>query len=130
MHCSRPLQSAIDTLGLRPLRGCPKPDFIPLPPSSQPYGNVLFIHAQAPSAQLFEAANQRMGALADLLRMLESVGDNALAQQTARLASALGLLLADAQALHEAAYQRSREEERADTDQHAPEAASPAESPA
>ncbi|WP_342244945.1 hypothetical protein [Pseudomonas sp. OTU5201] len=55
-----------------------------------------------------------MTAQAELLWILESGSDNALAQETARLASALGLLLADVQALHEAAYQHSREEEDAD----------------
>ncbi|QEY65724.1 hypothetical protein FXN65_06165 [Metapseudomonas lalkuanensis] len=118
------------TLGLSPLRKSPNIDFTPLPPSSQPYRDVLFVNARAPSAHLFEAANQRMTALADLLRILESGSGGALAQETARLASALGLLLADAQALHEAAYLRSCEEERTASCQRAPDAISPSEAPA
>ncbi|MDA8483223.1 hypothetical protein NNO07_09095 [Pseudomonas resinovorans] len=130
MHCPHSIQTSIGTLGLLPLRRSPNTDFTPLPPSSQPYGDVLFINTRAPSAHLFEAANQRMTALADLLRILESSSSGALAQETARLASALGLLLADAQALHEAAYQRSQEEEHAAGNQCATDANSPSESPA
>ncbi|WP_271411079.1 hypothetical protein [Pseudomonas sp. Q1-7] len=90
-------------------------DFKPLTTSSQPYDDVLFINAAAPAAHLFEAANQRMAALGDLLQILESGSrGDVLAQETARLASALGLLLADAQTLHEVAFQRAREEQRPD----------------
>jgi hypothetical protein len=130
MHCSHPIQTASGTLGHLPQRSAQTTDFTPLPPSSQPYRDILFINARAPSTHLFEAANQRMAALADLLRIMESGSDSALAQETARLASALGLLLADAQALHEAAYQRSREEACAAGDEPAPEASSPSEIPA
>ncbi|MGQ7815219.1 hypothetical protein ACUTAH_06025 [Metapseudomonas furukawaii] len=85
----------------------------PLPASSQPYGDVLFINSKAPAHHLFEAATQRMTAVCDLLCVLEgSSHTDVLPQQTARLASALGLLLADARALHEAAYQRLLDEQR------------------
>ncbi|BAN47040.1 hypothetical protein [Metapseudomonas resinovorans] len=88
------------------------PGFRPLPLPSQPYDDVLFINAEAPSSHLFEAASQRMAALGDLLQILENgAHGDVLPQETARLASALGLLLADAQALHEAAFRRVREEE-------------------
>ncbi|MCO6057743.1 hypothetical protein NG726_13815 [Pseudomonas sp. MOB-449] len=88
-------------------------DFKPLLPLSQPYDDVLFVNARAPAGHLFEAANQRMAALGDLLQILENgAHGDVLPQETARLASALGLLLADAQALHEAAYRRVQEEER------------------
>jgi hypothetical protein len=87
-------------------------DFKPIPAPSQPYDDVLFINAGAPSSHLFEAASQRMAALGDLLQMLENgTRSTLLPQETARLASALGLLLADARALHEAAFQRAQEEE-------------------
>lgn len=88
-------------------------DFKPLPAASQPFDDVLFINARAPSRHLFEAASQRMSALGDLLLILEhSARDDSLPQETARLASALGLLQAEAQALHEAAFLRAQEEAR------------------
>lgn len=94
-----------------PLRQLLASRFTPLPPSSQPYQDVLFINDRAPSTHLFEAANQRMSALGDLLHIIEScTGNSGLPQETPRLAAALGMLLADAQALHEAAFQRTREE--------------------
>ncbi|MFZ6049193.1 hypothetical protein ACFW0H_24120 [Pseudomonas sp. CR3202] len=86
-------------------------EFKPLPPESQPYDDVLFVNALAPSAHLFEAASQRMAALGDLLQILENgTRFTFLPQETARLASALGLLLADARALHEAAFLQALEE--------------------
>lgn len=86
-------------------------DFKPLPLSAQPYGDVLFVNARAPASHLFEAASQRMAALGDLLLILENGAQGeVLPQETSRLASALGLLLADAQTLHEAAYRRVQEE--------------------
>ncbi|MCY1281561.1 hypothetical protein D9M68_270520 [compost metagenome] len=87
-------------------------EFKPVPVPSQPYDDVLFINAGAPSSHLFEAASQRMAALGDLLQMLENgTRFTFMPQETARLASALGLLLADARALHEAAFLRAQEEE-------------------
>ncbi|WP_242443052.1 hypothetical protein [Pseudomonas sp. LFM046] len=96
-------------------------DFKPLPSSSQPYDDVLFLNTRAPSKHLFEAASQRMAALGDLLHMLENGSQfESLPQETARLASALGLLLADARVLYEAAYQRLPQEEVGTaTDDHA-----------
>ncbi len=86
-------------------------EFKPLPPESQPYDDVLFVNTRAPSAHLFEAANQRTAALGDLLQMLENgTRFTFLPQETARLAAALGLLLADARALHEAAFVQAQEE--------------------
>ncbi|WP_280348646.1 hypothetical protein [Pseudomonas sp. BN414] len=113
MHTPHATQTDTRTAADLPSRRLPTTSFTPLLPQSQPYEDVLFINGRAPSAHLFEAANQRMSALGDLLRIIESGSrTSSLAQETARLASALGLLLADAQALHEAAFQRVREEQR------------------
>ncbi|MFC4862752.1 hypothetical protein SA496_04165 [Pseudomonas sp. JS3066] len=111
MHTPHAMQTEPRPVAHCPTRRLPVTGFTPLPPPSQPYEDVLFINVRAPSCHLFEAANQRMSALGDLLRIIESGSRNgALAQETARLASALGMLLADAQALHEAAFHRVREE--------------------
>ncbi|WP_342244942.1 hypothetical protein [Pseudomonas sp. OTU5201] len=124
-------QIGISTTGDLPQCGCTVTDFTPLSLSSQPYGDVLYVNIQAPSNHLFEAANQRMAALGDLLRILESGnGNNVLPQESARLASALGLLLADAQALHEAAYHRARADEVLARSQHPPVVSTPFDTPA
>ncbi len=120
MHTPQAIQTETRPAAHLPPRRLPITGFAPLLPQSQPYEDVLFINERAPSSHLFEAANQRMSALGDLLRILESGSrTSALPQETARLASALGLLLADAQALHEAAFQRAREEQRRPDDSSA-----------
>lgn len=111
MHTPHATQTETHSTAHFPLRQLPTSRFTPLPPSSQPYQDVLFINDRAPSPHLFEAANQRMSALGDLLRIIEScTGNSGLSQEAPRLAAAIGLLLADAQALHEAAFHRAREE--------------------
>lgn len=90
---------------------CAISDFQPLPYPAQPHEDVLFLNPHASAANLFDTAQQRMAALGDLLHCLEnSSAHGLLAEQTARISAALGLLLAEARALHEAAYERAREE--------------------
>ena len=86
-------------------------EFKPLPFPAQSRRGVLFFNAHASALDLFDTAQQRMGALGDLLHVLEnSENFGQPRQEIARLAAAFGLLLADAQALYEAAYDRAREE--------------------
>ncbi|BAN49136.1 hypothetical protein [Metapseudomonas resinovorans] len=83
----------------------------PLPYPAQPHGDVLFLNPHASAANLFDTAQQRMAALGDLLHCLENSSSHSLLpEETARVAAALGLLLAEARALYEAAYERARED--------------------
>lgn len=85
-------------------------DFKPLPSPAQPYSDVLFFNAQASPGNLFETAQQRMSAALDLLQMVEQADSHDFVQhEGARLSFAVGLLLADARALYEAAYEQLRD---------------------
>lgn len=77
-------------------------DFRPLP---QPCKDVLFFNASAPAQDLFDTADLRMNAVLHLLQLLEFSDSQDFTQhQAARLSAAIGLLLADAHALYEAAH--------------------------
>ncbi|WAG76833.1 hypothetical protein LMK08_15755 [Metapseudomonas furukawaii] len=72
---------------------------------TQPFQDVLFFNARACPTHLFETAQQRLHAVCDLLEILEmNEGSTPLNSESARLSSAIGLLLGDARALYEAAF--------------------------
>ncbi|MFZ6047554.1 hypothetical protein ACFW0H_15720 [Pseudomonas sp. CR3202] len=82
-------------------------DFRPLP---QPCKDVLFFNADAPAGDLFDTADQRMAAALSLLHIVEFSDSRDFVQhQATRLAAALGVLLADARVLYEAAHLRARD---------------------
>ncbi|WP_271410516.1 hypothetical protein [Pseudomonas sp. Q1-7] len=79
-------------------------DFKPLP---QPCQDVLFFNASAPATDLFDTAELRMNAVLSLLHLVEfSDSQDLTRHQAARLAAAVGILLADARVLYEAAHLR------------------------
>ncbi|WP_271106022.1 hypothetical protein [Pseudomonas tohonis] len=83
-------------------------DYRPLNPHSQPHSTVLFVDTQASAEHLFETAGQRMNALCNLIALIErSEGGGPSTLDCSRLASALGLLAGDAEALYEAAHRRA-----------------------
>lgn len=86
-------------------------EFKPLPESSQAFCEVLYIDALAPATQLLDTALQRLRALGGLLDLLEDHPAASASQwDLARWSTTLRMLHADAQALLEAAHQRTLEE--------------------
>ncbi|WP_137823877.1 hypothetical protein [Pseudomonas sp. D(2018)] len=79
-------------------------DFRPMP---QPCKDVLFFNASAPAEDLFDTAELRMSAALNLLQLVEFSDCQDLTQhQAARLSASIGVLLADARVLYEAAHHR------------------------
>lgn len=79
-------------------------DLVPLSPATEPHDDVLFVDPNAPADHLHEAAARRLGALQDLLHMLEDCADEMpLTHLQARMASALAPLAAEARQLYELA---------------------------
>jgi len=81
-------------------------EFLPIPLSSEPGNEVLFINALAPAAELRDAAVRRLTAVEDLLQLMEDDSDRGLVHATARLASALVPLVSEARQLYELALER------------------------
>ncbi|MCJ1885860.1 hypothetical protein LNN38_13480 [Pseudomonas sp. LA21] len=82
------------------------PDFHPVPLTTQPYDDVLFVNASASSDHLRETALRRLTAVEDVLRLMEDDTDRGLIHATARLASALAPLVSEARQLYELALDR------------------------
>ncbi|MBA5956881.1 hypothetical protein GIB64_05530 [Pseudomonas lactis] len=65
---------------------------------------VLFLNVSAPSSELMDAANWRLGAARDLLEVLTvSSADDGFPRDVAKVSRALLLLMDDAESLYQAA---------------------------
>ncbi|WP_152223985.1 hypothetical protein [Pseudomonas sp. SCB32] len=82
------------------------PDFRPIPLTTQPHDDVLFVNASSPPDHLHETALRRLTAVEDILRLMEDDTDRGLIHATARLASALAPLVSEARQLYELALDR------------------------
>lgn len=82
------------------------PDFHPVPLTTQPYDDVLFVNASAPPGHLRETALRRLTTVEDILRLMEDDTGSGLIHATARLASALAPLVSEARQLYELALDR------------------------
>jgi hypothetical protein len=87
-------------------------EFRPNPIPAQPHDDVLFVNAQAPAQHLYDTAARRLGAVEDLLHLLERYPDSGLVDEVARLASAIVLLVSEAQFLFDLAQQRHLDADR------------------
>jgi hypothetical protein len=85
--------------------------FIPLATASQhshfPRDATLFLNTGAPAEALYDAAEDRLGAVLDLLAVLEMVDqDNLPIRNVFQISRALLLLVSDAQSLYQADHEQ------------------------
>jgi hypothetical protein len=87
--------------------------FIPLATTSQhshfPRDATLFLNTDAPVEALYDAAEDRLSAVLDLLAVLEMIDeDNLPVRNVFQISRALLLLISDAQSLYQAEHDRRR----------------------
>jgi len=93
---------------------CRTPErFIPLAPPSQHHANpryaTLYLRADAPADDLFDAAENRLGAVIDLLSLLQLAELNGEPYRNVlHISRSLLLLVSDAQSLYQAEHERRR----------------------
>ncbi|MBD9577470.1 hypothetical protein IB260_19265 [Pseudomonas sp. PDM23] len=70
---------------------------------------MLFLNTHAPAEALYDAAEDRLGAVIDLLAVLARVDqDNAPIRNVFQISRALLLLVSDAQSLYQADHEQKR----------------------
>ncbi|WP_152225888.1 hypothetical protein [Pseudomonas sp. SCB32] len=89
--------------------------FIPLATTSQhsyfPREAMLYLRADAPADALYDAADNRLGAVIDLLAVLEMINqDDMPIRNVFRISRALLLLVSDAQSLYQADHEQRRKQ--------------------
>lgn len=87
--------------------------FIPLETTSQhshfPREATLYLNANAPADALYDAAEDRLSAVIELLAVLEAVDqDSAPVRNVFQISRALLLLASDAQSLYQADHEQKR----------------------
>lgn len=87
------------------------PGFVPLATTSQhshfPLDATLYLRADAPADALFDAAEDRLGAVIDLLAVIEMVDqDGTPVRNVFQISRALLLLISDAQSLYQADHEQ------------------------